>query len=80
MPTLTVVLRAQRSDGSRHRNGASLLRDPALQCVEGGSRRAVRVLGAGEAAEGDGGTVSPLASVVPMGGPTLALPGQVDAG
>ena len=79
MPTLAVVLRAQRSDGSRHRNGASLLRDPALQCVEDGSGRAVRVLGAGEAAERDGDAISPLASVVPTGGPTLALPGQVDA-
>ena len=80
MPTLAVVLRAKCPNGSRHWNGASLAGEPTPQRIECRSGGAVCVLGAGEAAERDGDAISPLASVVPMEGPTLALPGQVDAG
>jgi hypothetical protein len=80
MPALAVVLRAQSSDTSLHWNGVSLLSEPAPECIEGGRCRAVRVLGGGEAAEGEGDTVSPLASFVPTGGPTSAMPDQEDAG
>jgi hypothetical protein len=80
MPAPAVVLRAERSNASRHGERVSLLREPAPECIEGGCRRAVRVLGGGEAAEREGDALSPLAAFVPMGGPTPAMPDQEDAG
>ena len=80
MPALTVVLRAQRSAPSRNWNGASLPGEPPPQCIERRGGRAMRVGGAGEAAKGDGDTVSPLASFVPTGEPRLAMLGQEDVG